>query len=89
MTAARAVEFRRPLIRATNTGITTVVLASGEFLEKSPTLKEWSHLYDVPFMKDPKPTLYEKLFYFWDILLSSIIVYILASSRIGRRRARI
>ncbi len=89
MTAARAVEFRRPLIRATNTGITTVVLANGDFLQKSPTLTQWSYLYDVPYLKNPEHTIYEKIFYIWDFLLGGSILYILGAAMIGRKRARI
>jgi apolipoprotein N-acyltransferase len=67
MTLARAVETRRPLIRATNTGISTVVLASGEVLEESPMHKRWYGLYKVPYMKDPKPTFYQQNFYLMPI----------------------
>jgi apolipoprotein N-acyltransferase len=63
MTLARAVEFRRPLIRATNTGISTVVLASGEILEKSPIYEEWTKLYNVPYLKKPPATFYQ--YWFW------------------------
>jgi apolipoprotein N-acyltransferase len=63
MTLARAVEFRRPLIRATNTGISTVVLASGEILEKSPIYEEWAKLYKVPYLKNPPATFYQR--WFW------------------------
>lgn len=61
MTLARAVENRRPLLRSTNTGITTVVLATGEQLEKSPIDKEWYGAYTVPYMKNPPTVLYSKI----------------------------
>ena len=89
MTAARAIEFRRPLIRVTNTGITSVVLADGQFLQKSPTMQEWSYLYDIPYVRNPEHTIYEKIFYIWDILLGASIVYILFTAMMGRKRARI
>ncbi len=89
MTAARAIEFRRPVIRATNTGITSVILPNGDFLEKSPTSKEWSHLYDVPYLKNAEHTLYEKIFYIWDILLGAIILCVLILAKIGPKRARL
>ncbi len=56
MTLARAVEVRLPLVRSTNTGISTAILASGEVLELSPLQKEWSHLYEIPYVSSPKPT---------------------------------
>ena len=33
MTLARAVETRRPLVRSTNTGISTAILADGQILQ--------------------------------------------------------
>ncbi len=73
MTAARAIEFRRPLVRATNTGISTVILANGEFLERSPVQAEWSHQFLVPFLKNPEHTIYERFFYIWDLVLGTLI----------------
>lgn len=56
MTAARAVETRRPLIRSTNTGISTVVLASGEVLQPSPLYQTWTGVFNVPFRIDQADT---------------------------------
>lgn len=50
MTMGRAVETRRPLIRATNTGISGVALASGEILAASPIDQEWIREYEVPYV---------------------------------------
>jgi len=75
MTLARAVEFRRPLLRATNTGISTVALASGEILQCSPLHREWSGLYQVPYRKNPPRTFYQR--YFWlvpGLLWSTLLV---------------
>jgi len=75
MTLARAVEFRRPLLRATNTGISTVVLASGEILQRSPLHRSWSGLYHVPYRKKPPRTFYQQ--YFWlvpGLLWSTLLV---------------
>ncbi len=84
MTLARAVEYRRPLIRATNTGISTVALATGEVLEQSPMNVEWSHTYNVPYIKNPPPTLYQKWPWLIDILLAAMIVLILGRAAIER-----
>jgi apolipoprotein N-acyltransferase len=59
MTLARGIEFRRPVIRSTNTGISTVMLADGTILDRSPLHREWSHTYDVPYRKDPFSTVYQ------------------------------
>ncbi len=58
MTFARAIEVRRPLIRSTNTGISGVMLASGELLELSPLATAWQHLYEIPYLENPEPTWY-------------------------------
>jgi apolipoprotein N-acyltransferase len=75
MTLARGVEFRRPVLRATNTGISTVSLASGEVLEQSPMMQPWAGLYEVPYLKNPQATFYQE--WFWlipGLLWSSLIV---------------
>jgi apolipoprotein N-acyltransferase len=59
MTLARGIEFRRPVIRSTNTGISTVMLANGTILERSPLHREWFQSYDVPYRKDPFSTVYQ------------------------------
>lgn len=62
MTLARAIELRIPLLRATNTGISTLILANGEVLETSPIYKSWSHVYEVEINKTAK-TFFQK--YSW------------------------
>jgi apolipoprotein N-acyltransferase len=80
MTLARGVEFRRPILRVTNTGISSIVLASGEILQRSPIHEQWSDVYRVPYLKNPQPTFYQQWFYLLPILLwiSFISLFILA-----------
>jgi len=63
MTLARGVELRRPVLRATNTGISTVGLASGEVLRQSPLHEPWAGVYDVPFVRVPAPTVYQRAYW--------------------------
>lgn len=74
MTFARAIEFRRPLIRSTNTGITTVMLASGEILQQSPLEEEWTSMFRVPYQTQPEHTLYERYGFLWPWILASLLV---------------
>jgi len=60
MTLARAIETRLPIIRSTNTGITTVGLASGEIMDQSPLHVKWNQLYEIPYRKNPEPTFFVK-----------------------------
>lgn len=49
MTLARGVEVRRPLVRATNTGFSSVILANGKELERSNMNQTWMNTYDVTY----------------------------------------
>jgi len=73
MTLARAVETRRPLVRVTNTGISTVVLASGEILQQSPMHETWSGLYKVPYLLEPKATYYQRNFWLMPGVLGGLL----------------
>ena len=86
MTLARAVEFRRPVIRATNTGISTVALASGEIMQRSPLHQEWSGLYRVPYSKDPKPTFYQERFWLIPLILWSFLLMLAVAGFRGGRQ---
>lgn len=82
MTLARGIENRRPLIRATNTGISTIILTNGAILEQSPVYQKWTHTYTVPYRKNPALTFYSKYGY-WDWALWVLIL--LAILERGRR----
>ncbi len=77
MTLARAVEVRRPLVRSTNTGFSSAILASGEVLENSPINKSWAYTYEIPYKKNPGQSSYTKFGYLdwmvWLILLISLL----------------
>ena len=83
MTAARAVENRRPLIRSTNTGITTVIRADGQLLEQSPIDKEWYGFYRLAFQSNPEIAFYSRIagYSAWLALILTLIFLILASRR--------
>ena len=78
MTLARAIELRRPLVRATNTGLSTVILADGSVLDKSLSEKEWVGTYSVPYKKKPNSTFYQDYPWLMEALL--IIMFILIVS---------
>lgn len=74
MTLARAIEARRPLVRSTNTGITTSILASGEILPLSPISQAWFGLNEIRYLKNPPQTFYVKYGGFLPLLLFIIIL---------------
>jgi apolipoprotein N-acyltransferase len=63
MTLARGIEFRRPVVRATNTGISAAMRADGTLLDLSPLHAEWTRLYEIPYRKAPRPTFYQEYGY--------------------------
>ena len=66
MTMARGVEIRRPLIRSTNTGISTVIQADGTLLTLSPIDEVWGHVYKLSYLTSPAKTFYAR-FGAWDL----------------------
>ena len=78
MNLTRAIETRRPMIRNTNTGLSTVIYADGTIKEISPRDRSWYKFYEVPYYKNPKKTFFLSLGYYTNDLF-----YILLSLFIG------
>ncbi|MGZ3795996.1 MAG: apolipoprotein N-acyltransferase [Pseudobdellovibrionaceae bacterium] len=75
MTLARAIEVRRPLIRSTNTGISTVILANGDVLQQSPLHEEWQGSYDLQMKREPPTTSFVLWgHYDWILILFGLFV---------------
>ncbi len=86
MTFARAIENRRPLIRSTNTGISSVALANGDIQQFSPLHESWTGRFDVAYLQNPPLTFFSKWGHF-DALF--VLILILITLLIGYRNARI
>lgn len=89
MTLARGVEFRRPVLRVTNTGISTVSLASGEILIQSPMHEPWARLYEVPYLTNPPSTFYQRWFYLVPGLLWGALVVLLIMGFVKNKTSKI
>lgn len=74
MTMARGVENRRPLIRSTNTGISTVIQADGTLLTQSPIDQVWGHVYKLKYLTSPAKTFYAR-FGAWDLALWVLLFF--------------
>lgn len=74
MTMARSIENRRPLIRATNTGITSAVLADGTVLQQSPIGEPWSGLFDIHYLNNPPLTFYSRFGFVFPLVIALIIL---------------
>jgi apolipoprotein N-acyltransferase len=88
MTLGRAIESRRPLVRSTNTGITTSVLASGEILPLSPLFQPWAGLNEIRYLKAPPQTFYVKYGSWLPFVVLLIMAVALALGRIPRAKAQ-
>ncbi len=89
ITLARGIEFRRPVVRATNTGISAAMTADGTVMERSPLQEEWTHLYEIPFRKEPLPTFYQEHGHrFVPAFLWLATAIVLSTGRLGKRIAR-
>jgi apolipoprotein N-acyltransferase len=87
MTLARGIETRRPLIRSTNTGISTVMWANGDLQQTSPLHQEWTGEFTVKYRKDAPLTAYVKWGHFdWIILLLALSGIVLTGALHARSR---
>lgn len=86
MTLARAIELRTPLIRSTNTGITTAIDASGKISEKSPLHAEWVGQFIVPYALKPQRTIYSYYAGYWLYMIGFILLSVLLGGRLVKPR---
>jgi apolipoprotein N-acyltransferase len=77
MTLMRSIEFRRPMIRVTNTGISSVITANGDVTEMSPQKKEWAKTVTVPYLKNAPKTIYARFLYFDYFAVILALIYLL------------
>ncbi len=78
MTLARGIELRRPVVRATNTGITTAMDASGRLYGHSPLNAAWHGHFVIPYQLAPAPTVWQRVghrdWVLWGLLLAAILL---------------
>lgn len=86
MTLSRSIEFRRPIVRATNTGFSAIALSNGELMVRSPLNQAWAQTFDIPYAKEQVHTFYETHFYFLNKLLWIIFFMLLSYIFIFVRR---
>jgi apolipoprotein N-acyltransferase len=86
MTLARAIEVRRPLLRTTNTGITTAILADGTVLSQSPIGQPWFGHFDIGFKKNSEMTFYTQFCRWLPILISFFLTAVFFLGRYAGKR---
>lgn len=84
LAVAKAIEFRRPLIRVADSGISSVIQANGKILAWSPIWQEWQQTVTVQFLKDPPLTFYDRNGTWFPLIVGASVFGLLATS--SRRR---
>lgn len=89
MAIARTIEFRRPMIRATNTGISTIADMTGKMLISGPQNVEWTGGATLRYRTQPTKTVYQCLapWMTWIFVLIAAITLAIAIRR-GRGKVR-
>ena len=76
MNWARAIETRRPLIRSTNTGQSSVILQDGKVVLRSPLQQEWYGAVTIP-IPEQKTTFFMNYGYLdWVVYLMILLILI-------------
>jgi apolipoprotein N-acyltransferase len=87
MTLARGIETRRPLVRSTNTGITTFVTAYGDIGEQSPWHQEWTKRQVIPYRNNPDSTFFTHFgVYLWIVILIAFLGHLLVNGLYDKLR---
>ena len=85
MTLARAIEFRVPLIRSTNTGISAAISARGDISDFSPRHQEWVGSFTVNYKSTPEPTIYSHYAGLWPEILLTLLLMLFLGGRVARK----
>ena len=81
---ARSLETRLPILRATNTGISALLLPNGQIVNPSPLYKEWSYDYEVSYSAKPTATFYQRLGHL--LTLPLLLIVFILSLTYGKKR---
>ena len=77
MTFARAIEVRIPILRSTNTGISSAILADGTILKKSPQKQEWVYDFEISYNKERTSTIFSKTYQYTPFVPVTILMCLL------------
>lgn len=86
MVAFRAVEFRMPVVRSANTGISALIDPTGAIRVRSPLFEEWIHADAISLKKDA-PSVYARVgdMFAYICVFFSVAAVLLFRSRRGSR----
>jgi apolipoprotein N-acyltransferase len=81
---ARAIETRLPILRATNTGISTLIMPNGEVQSPSPLNTPWSKDFNVPYLHEKRPTFYQRFGH--HLTLPVLLIMVILCVTYGKKR---
>jgi len=81
MTVARTIEYRMPMIRVTNTGITAVANNKGEILLRGPQDVPWTAVAQVPYLNKPPQTIFYYIEPYVVFIFLGLLFLVLTSRR--------
>ena len=73
MTLARAIEVRRPLVRGTNTGLSSFISAKGEIDKISTLNKNTSWIQEIPYYSEER----QSVFSLWGYYINQCFLWVL------------
>ncbi|MBC7740783.1 MAG: apolipoprotein N-acyltransferase [Bdellovibrionaceae bacterium] len=84
MTLGRAIEIRRPLVRSTNSGVSSVILADGTQLTHSGIDVPFAYTYEVKYLENPPLSFYTRFGHWdWLVWLLALIGLLIYNDRKG------
>jgi len=81
ITVGKAVEYRRPLVRVTNTGLTGFISRSGKIFYDEDLYEMKAIDLKVPYSSKVKSTFYEKFFFLFPLFFSLALIFIILRGR--------
>lgn len=84
---ARALEFRTPVLRSTNTGISTAISSNGKIHQFSPMREEWAGAFTVKYRKEPRATFYSYYAGCWKWILLALLALIIGGTVVRTRKS--
>jgi apolipoprotein N-acyltransferase len=82
----RAVEFRRPMIRVADTGITSVMLANGDLMHLGPVFEPWQDTLEIPYFAAAPRTVFDLYGAWYPIAVLAMVSLILVFAKLRQNR---
>lgn len=82
----RAVEFRRPMIRVADSGITSVILANGDLMHLGPLFEPWQDTLEIPYFSRAPRTLFDLYGAWYPLFVLAMVSLVLVFAKLRQNR---